>query len=345
MPGELGPPPAPPSVELEELFLLESTRVLDGDLSPLFALPRLEHVVLEDRPHYFHRAADFPELAIEGIVDWRWQATCELDERILGPTGENRTRPWEMSAAERFAALYTAGQWRKREVALSRDDQGTTRSILEPRRRPLTPAEHRLLRCKIRRNRARPGEVDRGVGYIVAGVTVVLWLLTLLAADAPWPLVTIFWLVLGWVLYVWVRRDLRRETAHLPAMASSMESALRRDEAESFDIVAEAYAEFEEVEDEGACYAFDLGDGRIVFLAGQEFYPSARFPSLDFSIVYPLDESGRSADMWIEKRGETTPPDRRIPGRVKWELAERLPESLEVVRGSLDRVEETLRSS
>jgi hypothetical protein len=228
------------------------------------------------------------------------------------------------------------------EVALNAENRRNDRPTLESRRRPFTPAERRLLRCKIRRYRLRPADVDRGIGFIVAGATAVLWLLTLLAADAPWPLVTVFWLVFGWVLYVWVRRDLRRETAHLPAMGSSMESALRRDEAESFDIVAEAYAEFEEVEDEGACYAFDLGDGQIVFLTGQQFYPSSRFPSLDFSVVYPLDEDGGSADMWIEKRGPAVEPVRVVPAAVKWELAERIPEPLQVVRGRLDTIEQSL---
>lgn len=104
-----------------------------------------------------------------------------------------------------------------------------------------------------------------------------------------------------------------------------------RDEVESFDIVADAYAEFEEVEDEGACYAFDLADGGIVFLTGQQFYPSARFPSLDFSVAYPLDENGASADMWIEKRGPASEPDRVVSAAVKRELAERIPEPLEVV--------------
>lgn len=171
----------------------------------------------------------------------------------------------------------------------------------------------------------------------------VLWFLTLLASDVAWPLVTVFWLVLGGLIYLWVLRDLRKELGHLPEMVSSMEGALRRDEVESFDVVAEGYAELEEVEDEGACYGFDLGDETIVFLVGQQFYPSARFPSLDFSVVYPLDESGRSADMWIEKRGDAVPPDRVIPAPVKWELAERIPEPLELVRGTLDRVEEALR--
>lgn len=216
------------------------------------------------------------------------------------------------------------------------------RQTLESRRRPLTVAERRLLRCKIRQYRVRPGELERRVGLIAAGTTGVLWLATLLASDAPWMLATVVWLVLGALLYVWVIRDLRKESEHLSATVASMESALSRDEAESFDVVAEAFAEFEEVEDEGACYAFDLGDGRLVFLTGQQFYPSAGFPSLDFSVVYPLDEDARSVDMWIEKRGPAAEPDRVIPAAVKWELADRIPALLEVVRGSLESVEESI---
>lgn len=226
--------------------------------------------------------------------------------------------------------------------AVAAGDRVEGRQTLEPRRRPLTAAERRLLCCKIRQYRVRPGELERRVGLIAAGTTGVLWLLTLLASDAPWLWVTIAWLGLGALLYVWVLRDLRRETQHLPIIVSSMESALRRDEAESFDLVAQAYAEFEEMEDEGACYAFDMGDGRLVFLTGQQFYPSARFPSLDFSVVYPLDENGESADMWVAKRGQGTEPARIVPASVKWDLADRIPQPLEVVKGSLDTVEESL---
>lgn len=62
--------------------------MLDGDLSPLLGLPRLQHVVFEDRPHYSHRAADFPESLTGELVDWRRRATREMDEKILGPVGE-----------------------------------------------------------------------------------------------------------------------------------------------------------------------------------------------------------------------------------------------------------------
>lgn len=185
--------------------------------------------------------------------------------------------------------------------------------------------------------------MKRAAGASAGVVVGVLWLLTLLATDVSWLVVTAFWLLLGGLIYRWVLRDFRKEAAHLPAMVAALESALRRDEVESFDIVAEAYAELEELEDEGAFWAFDLGDGRTVFLAGQQFYPSARFPSLDFSVVYPLDERGGSADMWLHKRGHAVPPARVLPATLKQELAGHLPEPLEVVEGTLDRLEELLR--
>jgi hypothetical protein len=37
--------------------------------------------------------------------------------------------------------------------------------------------------------------------------------------------------------------------------------------------------EFEEIEDEGACFAFQIeGRNEIVFLSGQEFYEGPRLP-------------------------------------------------------------------
>jgi hypothetical protein len=215
---------------------------------------------------------------------------------------------------------------------------------LEPRTRPLTDAERRLLRCKVRRYRRRPGGLKRSVGVAAVGLTGVLWAVTMLASDLSWLVVTAVWLALGVLLYLWVLRDLQKELGPLPGMVAALESALERNEAESYDVQAVGYAAFEEVEDEGACYAFDLGDGRVVFLVGQQFYPSARFPSLDFSVVHPLDQHGGAADLWIEKRDDAAPPDRVIPAQVKRELfAHGYPEPLDVVAGDLEGLEESLR--
>lgn len=213
---------------------------------------------------------------------------------------------------------------------------------LEPGQRALRPAERRLLRRKLhdfRTNVGRPSHV------FVPGAAIfgVLWLLTLGLSDAPWAVVTLFWVVVGGGITGWIWWQARGDLGPLDGTAEGLESALRHGRARTYDVRAERYVELEEFEDEGACWAFDLGKGRVLFLAGQEYYPSARFPSLDFSIVEALDERGRVADGWIEKRGPAAEPERVIPAAVKWELA--LPESLHVVEADLDRLEEVLPSS
>ena len=82
--------------------------------------------------------------------------------------------------------------------------------------------------------------------------------------------------------------------------------------------------------------------GRLEFF-GQEFYPTARFPSLDFSLVHPLDAGDRPADLPIAKRGPKTPPGRVIPARIRWRSE--IPETLDVLPGTLDDLEAMLRPS
>ena len=126
----------------------------------------------------------------------------------------------------------------------------------------------------------------------------------------------------------------------LRAMLRGFESARRRDAAEVFEVRSSAFAELEEIEDEGACYAFQIGDDRLVFVAGQEFYPQAKFPSHDFSLVHILDERGQPAEMVIEKRGPQAAPVRVIPPATKLRLE--IPEHLEVIEGRLDQIESLL---
>jgi hypothetical protein len=173
---------------------------------------------------------------------------------------------------------------------------------------------------------------------ISAGLTLLLWLWTIVASDAPWFVVTAFWALAGGGIALWVRRDMRKLGGQMEGMARGLESALRRNAAEVYDIRAQAFAEFEEIEDEGACYAFALGDGCLVFIQGQEFYESARFPSLDFSLVYVLDETDATVDMLIDKRGAKAAPVRRIPAALKQTLD--IPDHLNVRRGTIEDLEE-----
>ena len=214
-------------------------------------------------------------------------------------------------------------------------------ATLDAVRRPLTDNQRRLIRAKAR-SLTNTGRRASAISLpITAGVISLLWLWTILASDAPRLVVTVVWVLIGAGITLWVRRDMRTHAGQLQGMAQGLESALRRNEADVYDIRASAHAVFEEIEDEGACYAFELEGGRVVFVAGQEFYESARFPSLDFSLVYPLDEQGRPVEMFIEKRGGKTAPARTIPVAVKKSL--NVPDHLEVCTGRIDDLEALLR--
>lgn len=214
--------------------------------------------------------------------------------------------------------------------------------VLEPRIPPLTDSERERLRKMAAELGSARKAARRGTWITLGAFIVVLWIATLLTSDISALWATLSWLVIGGLLALWIRRDLRRDFGHVRAMQGAIESALVRGEAESYDVVARGYVEFEEFEDEGACWAFDLGDGRIVFVTGQVYYREEDFPSHDFSIVCPLDETGRPVDEWLEKRGAAMPPARVIPADAKWELAESIPEHLGVIRADLGRLEEAL---
>ena len=214
--------------------------------------------------------------------------------------------------------------------------------MFESSRRPLKPAETRFLQAKIKNLLGRGRRTSRLYFPIVAAITVVLWLVTILVADAPRLVITAFWLIVGTVLALWVARDARKEAAELQSMAQGLQSALRRNAADVYEVQARSFVEFEEIEDEGAAYAFELQDGRVLFISGQEFYPGAKFPSLDFSLVYFLDETGRTVDMQIEKRGPKAAPQRLVPAAIKERLE--IPEHLETRPGGIAHLEDHLEA-
>jgi hypothetical protein len=215
-------------------------------------------------------------------------------------------------------------------------------ATLEASRRPLTEAERRLLRARIAASARRRRQVSRRTPIAGLVVVLVLWLLTLLASDAPWLVVTAFWALIGAGILLWVRRDMRKEARDSQQWTDRLASALRRNMADVVDVRARAFVELEEFEDEGACYAFELNGARTVFVTGQEFYEAARFPSLDFSLIYALDEADRAVDLIIDKRAPKAAPARTIPYQVKHGLE--IPEHLEVVTTSLDDLEAHLRA-
>jgi hypothetical protein len=214
--------------------------------------------------------------------------------------------------------------------------RGTVVETLVPVRRTLRPAERRLTQARIKSLGVRARRASTRAVPVTAAIVSVLWIWTILASEAPWHVITAFWITVGGALALWVRRNLRGNTGHFQRMMQEMESALVRSEADVYDVRARAFAEFEEVEDEGACYAFELDGSRLLFITGQEFYESAKFPSLDFSLVYVLDEQGQAVEMCIDKRGPKATPAHTIPASLKDTLD--IPEHLEIRPGTLDDV-------
>jgi len=98
--------------------------------------------------------------------------------------------------------------------------------------------------------------------------------------------------------------------------------------------------EIEEVEDEGPCYAFQVNDERIVFVEGQDFYPSARFPNTDFELVEIHDGAGKLVSMVIDKHGEKLTPLRRVSAEGQLQLYR--PAHLATVPGRLVDIEDIL---
>lgn len=98
--------------------------------------------------------------------------------------------------------------------------------------------------------------------------------------------------------------------------------------------------ELEEQEDEGACYAFQIAGNRIVFISGQDFYASARFPNNDFSLIHIYREDGALLEGFIEKRGTKLNPSRKIPSEMKEKME--VPDHLKVIDGTLDQLESLL---
>jgi hypothetical protein len=122
-----------------------------------------------------------------------------------------------------------------------------------------------------------------------------------------------------------------------------LESALRAGRAREIRIQSPRVVEFEEEEDEGACYAFEHDAGSSIFIVGQEFYEDEGFPNADFSIVEILGESGTPIDSRVVPHGRKLTPERIVPAAVKHRLE--LPDHLAVVAAPLDRVESALAAT
>src|SRR5687768_3813455 len=109
-------------------------------------------------------------------------------------------------------------------------------TTLTASRRPLAESERRAIRAKIHAAESRRRRASNRAPLAGAVIIGVLWALTLIASDAPWQVVTGFWLAVGIGITLWVRRDLRKDATSQQQWTQGLESALRRAEADVYDI-------------------------------------------------------------------------------------------------------------
>src|SRR5262245_15973119 len=166
---------------------------------------------------------------------------------------------------------------------------------------------------------------------LVCGVLAVL---TRLASDAPTSVIIAFWSLLAVVFTLWIglpwHRTMRQQVA-------SLGDALQAGRARVTHVQAPAVVEFEEEEDEGACYAFAWGTDASRFIVGQEFYEDVDFPNSDFSLVDVLGTHGRPVDTIIVKFGTKLTPLRVVSANAKRLLE--IPDHLTIVNTPVDSVE------
>jgi hypothetical protein len=206
--------------------------------------------------------------------------------------------------------------------------------VMTQAERPLSGAEQMQLASRLANARTESTRALLKTGAASAAVCSVLGILTLLASDAPRALIIAFWVVLWLVFTLWIGLPWRRL---MRGQVRMFEEAIRTNRAREIRLQATRVVEFEEEEDEGACYAFDHDGDTVVFIVGQEFYEDDDFPNTDFSMVEILGERGQPIDILLTKRGRKLQPERIVPAAVKNRLD--LPSHLTIVPATLDNIE------
>lgn len=120
--------------------------------------------------------------------------------------------------------------------------------------------------------------------------------------------------------------------------------ALEENKVKVIHCQSERMLEFEEFEDEGAEYLFQVETGRIFHLFGQEYYETGKFPNSDFELAAIIGKDGYMVDFYINCLGQKLKPERTISAEKKGKYANALCELPELFDGSIDNIDNILNS-
>jgi hypothetical protein len=211
--------------------------------------------------------------------------------------------------------------------------------------RPLNDSEARRLRRRVTAARnQRPRYWDKWNWFPSIGCFGLITLLALLAESfdrrpLPWLVFEIVGSVLGAAIVViatWKWRDsLKVHVARL----RDLESALRANVAREERVEAPAMIAFEEVEDHGLSFAYQVEPDLVLFLSiGQEYAWARRVRCDAFSIV-----TIGGYEAYVAKRGGPLVPVRMISAETQRELG-LLSVPVGTFPGRLDNIEEILKA-
>jgi hypothetical protein len=203
--------------------------------------------------------------------------------------------------------------------------------------RPLTPDERAELSARLTRARQERATALVKTALSATIVCGILAVITMAASTAPWWVIVPFWSGLVVIFTLWIGLPWHRL---MTQQVASLSDALRTSRARVTEVHSSRVVEFEEEEDEGACWAFEHGRGASLFVVGQEFYEDDDFPNSEFAIVDLLGSRGQTVDSLLMKTGRKLTPERVVPASVKRLVA--IPDSFTIVDAPIEDVENRL---
>jgi hypothetical protein len=142
---------------------------------------------------------------------------------------------------------------------------------------------------------------------------------------------------------LWELYELEHES---PKRVDEINAAISFGEARVIHCQSEQVVVFEEIEDEGADYCFQIEDSKLLFVGGQDFYETRRFPNSDFEIVEAGSES-HPVLFHIYCNREKLKPVKTIPAGIKKRFITPLgvmPTHLETIEGRWENIEGILET-
>lgn len=125
---------------------------------------------------------------------------------------------------------------------------------------------------------------------------------------------------------------------------SDFQEALLKDKARILHCKTTDMVELTEIEDEGAGYFFQVEADKVLYLGGQQYYPTSKFPNTDFEVVEILGKENVPVTFDIYCHGQKLKPKRIIEKEIKFKMLDgsHFPEDFDIIYGTLEGIEQRI---